>query len=175
MKQSLTQRLVDGLEEIGRSLYLQVFTAPNGIALLDWVPQEHRALTVWVHDAGADLRLGRSVHAVLPIVDAAGVDALLAVLRQALVEGSWYETYVVDEASGEATALSWRVGSGAGALRSGPGSARPAADSPRVRRPGVRWGPTEAPPDQDLADPWGGPMLDRFGNAAAGPDEAPIV
>lgn len=139
---SITQRLVDGLEEVGRSLYLQVFTAPNGIALLDWVPDHHQVLTVWVHDEGADLRVGTSIHTVIPLTDLDQVDELVDAVRRALTEGAWHETFVLDPTSGEVDPLTWRLGTGPGAPHSRAGMARPPADGVRVRRQGTPWGPT---------------------------------
>lgn len=144
MTASLTDRLVDGLERIGRSLYLQVFTAPNGIALLDWVPDEHRVLTVWVHGEGADLRLGTAVHTVIPLVDEDQVDELLATLRRALTFGAWHETFLIDPQTGEVESLAWQLGPGVGP-HSGPRAARPPGDGLRVHRRGSRWGPHDEP------------------------------
>lgn len=142
----MTTRLVDGLEAIGRSLYLQVFTAVNGIALLDWVPDEHRVLTVWVHSGGADLRIGSSVHTLVPVDTERQVDELLGVLEQVLVHGTWHETFSLNQRTGTVEPLTWRLGSGTRGVHSLPSAARPAIEGLRVRRQGRRWGPPQEDP-----------------------------
>lgn len=147
----MTTRLIDGLEEIGRSLYLQVFTAVNGIALLDWVPEEHRVLSVWVHGGGADLRIGSSIHTVVPVTTSHQVDELVAVLEQVLVQGAWHETFSLHQRTGVLEPLTWRLGSGIRGVHSLPSAARPATEGVRVRRQGARWGPPqeESPESED--------------------------
>lgn len=138
---SLTKQLLDGLETIGRSLYLQVFTASNGIALLDWVPQEHRVLTLWVHHEGVDLRMGSSLHTVITLVDEDHVDELLTTLRRALLFGTWNETFLLDPQTGSVQSLSWQLGPGVDNPHHGPRAASPPDGGVRVRRLGTRWGP----------------------------------
>lgn len=132
--------LVKGLVEIGDRLDLQIFTSSNGAALLDWSATEHRVLTVWAHESGAELRAGASVHALLPLEGPTDLARVLGLVEQ-VVTGSWFETYVVDPRTGEVDPLRWQIGNGSLPSLGSPGGARQPSDDARIHRQGVRWGP----------------------------------
>ncbi|MFL6157770.1 MAG: hypothetical protein ACJ72D_16870 [Marmoricola sp.] len=141
MTDNNTQQLLDGLARIGDELDLQVFTAPRGITLLDRRSAAHRSLSVSTGENAAEVRLGASVHAVIPLTDEGGVPWLLELLRRVLVDGSWYETYAVDPARGVVEVLSWRLGIGSTHSFSSPSTARPASSGTRIHHQGRPWGP----------------------------------
>lgn len=134
------QRLLGGLTAIGDALDLKVFTAGDGIALLDWRSQRHELLTVWVHAEGVDIRLGASIHTLVTAETPEEVDDLLALLRRVVVEGTWFETYVVDPQTGEAESLSWRLGVGRGTSYGVQAPAHQRAGGTKIYHRGRPWG-----------------------------------
>jgi hypothetical protein len=140
MTDNLVRQLVQGLVVIGESRDLQVFTAGDGAALLDWTAPEHRVMTVWMHGRGVEIRVGATVHALVAVEGPEDVDWLLQVLRRVVVAGAWFETYVVDPATARPVPLGWRLGVGTSRSISSPTAARKPTAGVRVHRTGEPWG-----------------------------------
>jgi len=140
VRETEIQRLLDGLAEIGDALDLKVFTAGDGIALLDWRSQRHELLTVWAHAEGVDIRLGASIHTLVTVDGESEVDDLLDLLRRVVVEGTWFETYVVDPLTGDVESLSWRLGVGRGTSYGVQAPAHHRASGTRIFHRGRPWG-----------------------------------